>query len=72
MPMRCQRRRPANPQGRAPQFDLFGSAPVDDPPLWRTLPEETRQMVTSLVARLILEHSQRDPRPTGTGATDDV
>ena len=47
--MRRRRRRSADLQGQARQFDLFGpprAAP--DPPLWRMLPEETRRTATSL------------------------
>ena len=72
--MRCQCRRPANLPGQAQQGDLFGPArAADDPPLWRMLPEETRRAVTSLMARLILEHGRGgDRRPARTEAAGDV
>ena len=67
------RRDHASFQGRARQFDLFVSARADnDPHLWVTLPEETRQAVTSLMARLILEHGRPAQRPPRPEATDDI
>jgi hypothetical protein len=72
MPMR-RRRDHASFQGRARQFDLFVSAPAgNDPLLWVTLPEETRQAVTSLMARLILERGRPARRPPRPEATDDI
>ena len=71
MRRRCSR--PADLPGQAQQCDLFGPARgADDPPLWHMLPEETRRAVTSLMARLILEHGRGDRRPARTEATDNV
>jgi len=72
--MRRRRSRPADLQGQARQFELFGPpcATAADPPLWRMLPEETRRTATSLLARLILEHGHQDRGPARTGAADDV
>ena len=48
-----------HPRSKTHQFDLFappivvGAMPVPD---WRTLPVATRQALTTLIARLILEH----------------
>jgi hypothetical protein len=54
-------------QRRKPQqMDLFGSdrsSAVISAPLWLDLPAETRSALTSLIARLILEHL--DKRQTG-------
>ena len=45
---------------RPQQFDLFAQ-PVEDGealvPEWQTLPAETRQALTNLMVRLILEHA---------------
>jgi hypothetical protein len=72
MPMR-RRRDHASLQGRARQLNLFVSAPAgNDPLLWVTFPKETRQAVTSLLARLILEHGRQDRGLASTGAADDV
>jgi len=49
-----------HPRSKARQFDLFaqsaggGAAQI---PEWRTLPSETRQALTDLMARLILDHA---------------
>ena len=57
-------RRTARAEGRCgptPQTDLFGnerpSAPVDTP-AWQDLPVATQAVLTSLIARLILEHAE--------------
>jgi hypothetical protein len=46
------------------QFDLFVPATKDNAdqvlPQWQTLPEEVRQALTSLLARLILDHASAD------------
>ena len=71
--MRRRRSRPADLQGQARQFDLFGPARATaDLTLWRMLPEETRRTATSLLARLILEHGRRDRGLARTGTADDV
>jgi hypothetical protein len=45
----------------AKQFDLFASDIKSDAelvlPQWQSLPEETRQSLTSLLTRLILDHA---------------
>lgn len=53
-----------HPQTKAYQLELFrtlaaagGATPVPD---WRTLPAATRQALTTLIARLILEHRHGD------------
>ena len=56
---------------RPQQFDLFAQ-PADDGqalmPEWRTLPAETRQALTNLMVRLILDHARRSRSATGRGA----
>jgi len=58
------------------QLDLFGQqAPtIDDrrAPAWQALPEETRQVLTGLMSRLLLAHGSIEYRPFRTEAADDV
>lgn len=45
------------------QFDLFSSplmAPTVETPPWQALPAETRQRLTTLMSRLILESADAD------------
>ena len=71
-----QHRRLVSPHSQAQQLDLFApphAACCDQPmPEWRRLPEQTRQAVTDLMARLILEHAHIDRGRVRTGAADDV
>jgi acyl-CoA reductase-like NAD-dependent aldehyde dehydrogenase len=53
--------RASNPRGQAQQIDLFGDGSDTartDTPAWQELPAETRATLTSLMARLILEHAE--------------
>jgi hypothetical protein len=46
------------------QFDLFSSLPdsgIAQTPQWQTLPAPTRQTLTPLIVRLLLEHAVGDP-----------
>ena len=43
---------------RCQQIDLFDGVTPTPTPAWRDLPEETRDTLTGLMARLILEHAQ--------------
>jgi hypothetical protein len=43
---------------RPQQIDLFDGVTPTQTPAWRDLPEETRDTLTGLLARLILEHAQ--------------
>jgi hypothetical protein len=55
------------------QYDLFaepvrdGTAPA---PEWLTLPTETRHALTTLMVRLILEHTHEGARPEETRHDD--
>lgn len=60
-------RRPHRPhhylRSKPSQFELF--APLDtegsaEMPEWKTLPEETRRALTSLIVRLLLDHTRSD------------
>jgi hypothetical protein len=55
--MPAERRR-LQPSDRSQQIDLFDGVMPTQPPAWRDLPEETRDTLTGLMARLILEHAQ--------------
>jgi hypothetical protein len=43
---------------RFQQIDLFDGVTPTQTPTWGNLPEETRDTLTGLMARLILEHAQ--------------
>ena len=43
---------------RCQQIDLFDGVTPAQIPVWQNLPEETRETLTGLMARLILEHVQ--------------
>ena len=43
---------------RRQQIDLFDDVTPSTTPAWRDLPEETRDTLTSLMTRLILEHAR--------------
>ena len=65
----AERRRPR----RSPQqIDLFDGATPTEAPAWRELPEETRGALTSLMARLILEHAQANSAVWRTEASHDL
>ena len=55
MPAERRRRQQSD---RSQQIDLFDGVTPMQTPAWRDLPEETRGTLTSLMARLILEHAQ--------------
>ena len=71
-----QHHRLVSPQGQVQQPDLFAplhTARCDRPtPEWGMLPEQTRQAVTDLMTRLILEHARIDRGRVRTEAADDV
>ena len=49
---------PSTERRRLQQIDLFDDVAPSPTPAWRDLPEETRDTLTGLMARLILEHAQ--------------
>jgi hypothetical protein len=57
----------------ARQFDLFTPASragaEEALPDWRTLPEQTRHTLMSLLTRLILDHATDDQHPQSEEAT---
>jgi len=55
--MPAERRR-LQQSDRSQQSDLFDDVTSTQTPAWRDLPEETRDTLTGLMARLILEHAQ--------------
>jgi hypothetical protein len=65
-------RRRSRKSGSPRQIDLFDGASPAEVPGWRELPEETRGALTSLMARLILEHAQANGAVWRTEAGDDL
>jgi hypothetical protein len=53
------------------QIGLFDGVTPTQTPAWRDLPEETRDALTGLMARLILEHAQISSPALRTGAGHD-
>ena len=74
LPVRHNRRPPSN-RPAVKQLDLFG-LPSAKHPLpefeWRQLPEETRETVTGLMVRLLIDYQRRDCGTGSTGRRDDV
>jgi hypothetical protein len=73
--VRHKYRRLLRDQPAVRQLDLFGlpGAKHPTPPFeWQQLPEETRQTVTGLMVRLLVDHQRRDRRPSSTGRRGDV
>jgi hypothetical protein len=63
------RQRPATAQ----QLDLFASPRGMHPspaPAWEKLPKDAREMLTKLMARLLLDHGRGDRRPDSAGGGD--
>ena len=66
MTMRSPVKPPVMPAGRqrlqqsdrSQQIDLFDGVTPTQTPAWRDLPQETRDTLTGLMVRLILEHAQ--------------
>jgi len=52
-------------------MDLFAGVTPAQLPVWQDLPEETRDTLTGLMARLILEHAQISSPTARTEAGDD-
>jgi len=75
LPVRHKYRRPPSHQAAVKQLDLFGlpgakhTTPEFD---WQQLPEKTRETVTGLMVRLLVDHQRRDREPSSTGRRGDV
>ena len=73
--MRRQHRPPPGRQAPAGQFDLFGLPKALRPApglTWQQLPEEARETVTRLMARLFSGHESGDSRSRPPGGRRDV
>ena len=57
-PAMLAERRRLQQSDRSQQIDLFDGVTPMQTPAWRNLPEEARDTLTGLMARLILEHAQ--------------
>ena len=57
-PAMLAERRRLQQSDRSKQIDLFDGVTPMQTPAWRDLPEETRDTLTGLMVRLILEHAQ--------------
>ena len=58
---------------KSAQLDLFGppgSGSSVTTPQWQNLPNRTRRRVTSLVARLLIEHYREETNEPGAGVGD--
>jgi hypothetical protein len=64
-------RRRLQQSDRSQQIDLFDAVTPTQTPAWRDLPEETRDTLTGLMARLILEHAQNSSQALRTEAGHD-
>jgi hypothetical protein len=75
LPMRHKYRRLPSHQADVKQLELFGlpGAKRPTPELeWQQLPEKTRERVTGLMVRLLVDHQRRDRGPGSTGGRGDV
>ena len=70
-PVTSTERRRLQQSDRSQQIDLFDGVTPTQTPAWRDLPEETRDTLTGLMARLILEHAQISSPAVQTEAGDD-
>lgn len=57
---------------RPRQIELFAEDAGTTAPIWRQLPEETRAVLTELMARLILDHAQTDNAASSKEADHDL
>ncbi|HEX4829269.1 MAG TPA: hypothetical protein VFV12_13645 [Xanthobacteraceae bacterium] len=57
-PAMSTERRRLQQSDRSQQIDLFDRVTPTQTPAWRDLPQETRDTLTGLMARLILEHAR--------------
>ena len=61
--------------GPTPQTDLFGNgrpSTLVDTPTWQDLPAATQAVLTSLMARLILDHAETRRAGSTEGASHDL
>ena len=65
------RQRPAT-TARPRQIDLFAQDTGKTAPTWRELPEEARVRLTTLMARLILDHARLDGAAPSKEVNDDL
>jgi hypothetical protein len=65
-------RRRLQQSDRSRQIDLFDGVTPMQTPAWRDLPKETRDTLTGLMVRLILEHAQISSPALRTGAGHDL
>jgi hypothetical protein len=65
------RQRPAT-TARPRQIELFAKGTGKTAPTWRELPEETRVLLTDLMARLILDHARLDGAALSKEVGDDL
>src|SRR5215471_12604691 len=73
--VRHKYRRPSRHQAVVKQLDLFalpGSKHPTPEFAWQQLPEKTRETLTGLMARLLIDHQRHDRRPSSTGRRGDV
>ena len=57
---------------RPRQIDLFAEDTGKTAPTWRELPEEARVLLTTLMARLILDHARLDGAIPSNEVGDDL
>jgi hypothetical protein len=75
LPVRHKYRRPPSHQAAVKQLDLFGLPGAKHTTLefeWQQLPEKTRETVTGLMVRLLVDHQRRDRGPSSMGGRGDV
>ena len=70
-PAMLAERRRLQQSDRCQQIDLFDGVTPAQTPAWRDLPEQTRDTLTGLMVRLILEHAQISSPAVQTEAGDD-
>lgn len=68
--MPAERRR-LRQSDRCRQIDLFPGVTPAQTPVWQDLPKETRDTLTGLIARLILEHARISSPAVQAEAGDD-
>src|SRR5258705_11190525 len=75
LPVRHKYRRRPSHQAVVKQLDLFGLPGSKHPTpefAWQQLPEKTRETVTGLLARLLIDHQGRDLGPSSAGRRGDA